>query len=168
MPFSTFFNDVSKQKIQKLEVKNLANGCGWRYCCPGIYLFGICENKNCKAVNEEVIQIINDWEYDLCKNFGRMECPMCKSICSSNTVGFYKCYYNIYGLIYREGSDENEKFGKKIPNFNSINITNDNYVLVGGQQYKIQKTDGENIFKYDETNDGKADFIKLIFQVKKF
>ena len=166
MGFAINFYDVIKQVISKFEIRNLGNGLGWRYCCPGIYLFGICGNKNCRAGNEEVIQIINEWEYDITKSKGMMECPMCKNKCVANTVGFYKCYYNIYGIKYNE--DEKEIFfGKKIPNFNSIDIINDNYVLIDEQQYKVQKTEGENIFKYDESN-GEATFIKLIFQVKKF
>ena len=167
MVFDILFNDVIKQVISKFEIRNLGNGLGWRYCCPGIYLFGICGNKNCRAGNEEVIQIINDCEYDLLKKKVMMECPMCENICLANTVGFYKCYYNIYGIKYNEESDEKEIFGKKIPNFNSIDIINDNYVLIDEQQYKVQKTEGENIFKYDESN-GEAIFRKLIFQVKKF
>ena len=167
MVFDILFNDVIKQVISKFEIRNLGNGLGWRYCCPGIYLFGICGNKNCRAGNEEVIQIINDCEYDLLKKKGMMECPMCKNKCVANTVGFYKCYYNIYGKKYDEKNNKGETFGKLIPNFNSIDISNDNYVMIDEQKYKIQKTDGENFFKYEETN-GNATFIELIFQVNKF
>ena len=161
------FNDVTKQIIQKLKVRKKANGCGWRYVSPGINLYGICENKNCKVVNKEVIQIINDCEYDLVKKRGLMECPMCKNKCLANTVGFYKCYYNIYGMKYNEDSDENEKFGKKIPNFDSITVNTDDTVMVNGDKYRVDKTNGENLSKFEETN-GEAVFIKLVFQVKKF
>jgi hypothetical protein len=161
------FNDVTKQIIQKLKVAKFAKGYEWRTVSPGINLFGICKNKNCKAVNKEVIQIINDWEYDLVEKRGLMECPMCENICITNTVGFYKCYYNIYGTKFNKEKKTTETFGKLIPNFNSIDIINDNYVLIDEQKYKIQKTDGENFFKYDETN-GETFFIELKFQVKKF
>ncbi len=161
------FNDITKQTIQKLKVRKKAKGYEWLTVSPGINLFGICENKNCKAGNKEVIQIINDCEYDLVKKRGLMECPMCKNKCLANTVGFYKCYYNIYGKKYDEENNKGETFGKLIPNFNSIDIINDNYVLIDEQKYKIQKTDGENFFKYEETN-GNATFIELIFQVNKF
>ena len=165
--FAFKFNDVTKQEIQKLKVRKISNGCGWRYVSPGINLYGICKNENCEAANKEVIQIINDNEYDLAKVRGMMQCPMCKKDCIANTVGFYKCYYNIYGIKYNEESDENEKFGKKIPNFNSININMDDTVFICGQKYQVNKTDGEKMFKFEETN-GDAIFIKLIFQVQKF
>ena len=165
--FTIQANDVTKQEIQKLKVQKTLNGCGWRYVSPGINLYGICNNHNCIAGNKEVIQIINNWEYDLIKVKGIMECPMCKGHCSVNTVGFYQCYFNIYGLKYDYENDENERFGKRIPNFNTININSNNCVSINGQQYEVKKTDGDNVFKYEETN-GEATFIKLIFQVQKF
>ena len=50
---------------------------------------------------------------------------------------------------------------------NTININSNNCVSIGGKQYEVKKTDGDNVFKYEETN-GEAIFIKLIFQVQKF
>ena len=50
---------------------------------------------------------------------------------------------------------------------NTININSNNCVSIGGKQYEVKKTDGDNVFKYEETN-GEATFIKLIFQVQKF
>ena len=36
--FAFKFNDVTKQEIQKLKVRKISNGCGWRYVSPGINL----------------------------------------------------------------------------------------------------------------------------------
>ena len=161
------FNDVTKKRVQQLKVTKTNKGCGYRYVTPGINLYGVCTCNNCKAFNKEVIEMIKDTELDLTKRKGTMECPMCKSKIECQTVGFYKCYYNIYGLKYDEENDENEKFGKKIPNFNSITINTDDTVLINGQKYKVEKTYGETLSKFEETN-GNATFIKLIFQVKRF
>jgi hypothetical protein len=70
-------------------------------------------------------------------------------------------------MKYNEESDENEKFGKKIPNFDSITVNTDDTVMVNGDKYRVDKTNGENLSKFEETN-GEAVFIKLVFQVKKF
>ena len=92
---------------------------------------------------------------------------ICNTDIECITVGFYKCYYNIYGMKYNEDTDENEKFGKKIDNFSSIYVNTDDTVLVNGVKYKVDKTNGEMLSKFDQSN-GNATFIKLIFQVKKY
>ena len=165
--FTLNFNDVTKKRIQQLKVTKTKNGCGYRYVTNGINLFGVCTCKNCKAFNKEVIEMIKDNELDLTQQKGMMHCPICKTMINCTTVGFYKCYYNIYGMKYNEESDENEKFGKKIPNFDSITVNTDDTVMVNGDKYRVDKTNGENLSKFEETN-GKAIFIKLVFQVKKF
>ena len=162
------FNDVTKKRVQQLKVRKTNNGCGYRYVTHGINLFGVCTDKSCKAFNQEVIEMINEIELDLTKRKGRMKCPICKTDIECKNVGFYKCYYNMYGLKYNEDNDENEKFGKKIPNFNSITVNTDNTVLVDGQKYKVEKTNGEEFSKFEESNGDAATFIKLVFQVKKF
>ena len=157
------FNDVTKKRVQQLKVRKTNNGCGYRYVTPGINLYGVCKTKDCKAFNKEVIEMIKDNELDLTKQKGMMHCPICKTMINCNTVGFYKCYYNIYGMKYNEDSDENEKFGKKIPNFDSITVNTDDTVMVNGDKYRVDKTNGENLSKFEETN-GEAVFIKLVFQ----
>jgi hypothetical protein len=161
------FNDVTNKRIQQLKVTKTKNGCGYRYVAPGINLYGVCECKDCKAFNKEVIEMIKDNELDLTQQKGMMHCPICKSMINCTTVGFYKCYYNIYGMKYNEDTDENEKFGKKIDNFSSIYVNTDDTVLVNGVKYKVDKTNGEMLSKFDQSN-GNATFIKLIFQVKKY
>ena len=164
------FNDVAcktKDAIIKRKVHKVSNGCGYRYICPGINLYGVCGNKNCKAYSKEVIQMIKDNELNLVKIRGLMQCPICEGKNDAKTVGFYKCYFNIYGIKYNEEKDENEKFGVAIEDFCNQEINTDNTVLVNGKKIQVNKTDEDSVSKFNEYN-GEADFIKLVFQVKKF
>ena len=164
------FNDVTKKTkdaIIKRKVHKVSNGCGYRYICPGINLYGVCGNKSCKAYSQEVIQRIKDNELNLVKRNGYMQCPICNGNYLAKTVGFYKCYYNIYGIKYNEAKDENEKFGVEIKDFWNQEINTDNTVLVNGKKVEVNKTDNESVSKFNECN-GEAEFIKLVFQVKKF
>ena len=167
--FITTFIDVSKTKdaIIKRKVHKVSNGCGYRYICPGINLYGVCGNKNCKAYSQEVIQMIKDNELNLVKKKGLMQCPICEGNFDAKTVGFYKCYFNIYGIKYNEEKDENEKFGVAIEDFCNQEINTDNTVLVDGKRVQVNKSDEDSVSKFNEYN-GEADFIKLVFQVKKF
>ena len=167
--FITTFNDVSKTKdaIIKRKVNKVSKGCGYRYICPGINLYGVCGNKNCVAYSQEVIQMIKDNELNLVKKKGLMQCPMCEGNYDAKTIGFYKCYFNIYGIKYNEEKDENEKFGVEIKDFWNQEINTDNSVLVNGKRVQVNKTDEDSVSKFNEYN-GEADFIKLVFQVKKF
>lgn len=164
------FNDVTnktKDAIIKRKVLKVSNGCGYRYICPGINLYGICENKSCKVYEKEVIQMIHENELNLVKRQGLMKCPICNCNVVAKTVGFYKCFYNIFGIKYNEEKDENEKFGVEIKDFSNKTINTDNTIFVNGKNVKVQKTDEENVSKFNETN-GEVEFIKLVFQVKKF
>ena len=167
--FITTFIDVSKTKdaIIKRKVHKVSKGCGYRYICPGINLYGVCGNKNCEAYSKEVIQRIQENELNLVKIRGFMQCSMCEWKCDAKTVGFYKCYFNIYGIKYNEEKDENEKFGDEIKDFWKQEINTDNSVLVNGKRVQVNKTDEDSVSKFNEYN-GEADFIKLVFQVKKF
>ena len=163
------FNDVSsktKDAIIKRKVHKISNGCGYRYVSPGINLYGVCGNKNCKAYSKEVIQMIKDNELNLVKIRGFMQCPICEGKNDAKTVGFYKCYFNIYGIKYNEEKDENEKFGVEIKDFWKQEINTDNSVLVNGKRVQVNKSDEDSVSKFNEYN-GEADFIKLVFQVKK-
>ena len=166
--YAISFNDVTKEKIQKIKVSRNKNGNPWRYVTHGINLYGICTKDNCIAYNKEVIDMKkNVKEINLVKEHGFMICPMCKNNCLAKNVGFYKCYYNIYTLKYDEATEENIKYGKIIPNFNNLNVNNvgnDNSVICNGEKYFLKKTEGENVIKFDEAN-GEDTFIKIIFQV---
>ena len=96
-----------------------------------------------------------------------MNCRICNWNCVVKTFGFYKCYFNIYGIKYNEEKDENEKFGVEIKDFWKQEINTDNSVLVNGKRIQVNKTDEDSVSKFNEYN-GEANFIKLVFQVKKF
>jgi len=46
-----------------------------------------------------------------------MNCPICNWNCVVKTFGFYKCYFNIYGIKYNKAKDEIKKFGVEIKDF---------------------------------------------------
>lgn len=101
------------------------------------------------------------------KQQGIMNCPMCNCLCKSNNVGFYNCYYNIFGTKFDEKTDDIEKFGTKIPNLNKAVIKGDK-VVIDGQNYEMQKTENNKFSFFNEASSGKSTFVKLIFQVIKF
>ena len=163
--FGVNFNDITCGHFNLIEVSNEAPD--WRVVCNGINLFGNCENKNCKAYNQEVIaQIYND-NYNMTENNGIMKCPMCNNNCTAKTVGFYNCYYNYYGIKYDEDKDQTEKFGIEIPNFSKAVINNNDTVIVNGKEIKVQKTEIGNCSYFSPEN-GVVQFIELFLQVKKY
>ena len=157
----------TKDAIIKRKIHKISNGCYYRYICQGINLYGICVNKTCKAYSQEVIQMINDNELNFIKKNGMMNCPLCNGPCVVKTVGFYKCYFNIYGNKFNEEKDEIEKLGDEIKDFWKQDINIDNTVLVNGKKVDVNKTDEDSVSKFSEHN-SKETFIKLVFQVKKF
>ena len=182
--FAINFNDITCGNILYIPVssevperKEVSNGMDlipqlsevpkWREVCNGINLFGRCEIENCVAYDKEIVAKIDDDNYDLCKNNGQMNCPMCNSKCESKTVGFYNCYYNYYGVKYDENKDKTEKFGVEIPNLSKSVINNNDTVIVNGKAIKINKTEFGNA-SYFSPDNGVVQFIKLVFQVKKY
>ena len=160
------FTDLTVGKIKLIGLSNKAPE--WRKVNKGINLFGICECKNCKAYNKEVIHMIKENKYSLTENNGLMKCPICENNVQSKTVGFFNCYYNYYGIKYDEDKDETIKFGVEIPNFDKSIINDDNTVIVNGKKITIGKTPKDMTNYFSETDNKKIKFIKLIFQVKKF
>ena len=51
------FTDVSKNEVKQLKL--IKNGPSWRYVSAGLNIFGNCENKKCKAYNQEVVYKTN-------------------------------------------------------------------------------------------------------------
>ena len=64
--------------------------------------------------------------------------------------------------------DEVEKFGVEIKDFWKQDINIDNTVLVNGKKVKVNKTDDEDVSKFNEYDYERNDFLKLVFQIKKF
>ena len=58
-------------------------------------------------------------------------------------------------------------FGKKIEDFKNVQIFEDKYVKINGENYEIKKT---NKGKYKTFNISNSDitYIELVFQIKKF
>ena len=182
--FAINFNDITCGNILLIEVsskeperREVSNGINlipqlsevpeWREVCNGINLFGICSNKNCVAYDKEIVAKIDDENYELTKYNGQMKCPMCHNNCDCKNVGFYNCYYNYYGTKYDEIKDKTEKFGVEIPNFSKSVIKSNDTVIVNGKEIKINKTELENA-SYFSADNGEVQFIKLVFQVKKY
>ena len=169
--YMTTFNDVSSKTkdaiIKRKVLHKKSKDRGHRYVSPGINLYGVCGKKNCEAYSKEVIQRIQENELNLVKIRGLMQCPICEWKCDAKTVGFYKCYFNIYGTKYNEEKNGGENFGVEIKDFWKQEINTDNSVLVNGKRVQVNKTDEDSVSKFNEHN-GEVDFIKLVFQVKKF
>ena len=88
-------------------------------------------------------------------------------MCSGRSlIPIYKFLY-LYGNKDNKTLERDPNLGKKIDNFSSIYVNTDDTVLVNGVKYKVDKTNGEMLSKFDQSN-GNATFIKLIFQVKKY
>ena len=162
---AVYFNDVTCGNINLIPVSNDNDIPNWREVCKGINLIGVCENKNCKAYNQEVYAKIHDENYNITKNNGLMECPICNTKCLSKNIAFYNCYYNCYGKKY--DGVKIECFGDKIPDFSNAVINNNDCVNVNGKEIKVNKTELGNA-SYFSTDNDHVKYIKLIFQVKKF
>ena len=76
--------------------------------------------------------------------------------------------FNIYGNKLNVEKDEVEKFGVEIKDFWKQDINIDNTVLVNGKKVKVNKTDDEDVSKFNEYDYERNDFLKLVFQIKKF
>ena len=58
--------------------------------------------------------------------------------------------------------------GVEIKDFWKQDINIDNTVLVNGKKVKVNKTDDEDVSKFNEYDFKKNIFPKLVFQIKKF
>lgn len=119
MPFT--FIDVEKSNVQKLEFSNSAPK--WRHVSKGLNLFGICQNKSCKAFQNEVIYhdgyggIINK-RFNFQENIEKIKCPICGGIFIPKTCGFWDCEYQFIG--------EKIEGGRKVHVDTKCKETNDN------------------------------------------
>ena len=79
-----------------------------------------------------------------------MNCRICNWNCVVKTFGFYKCYFNIYGIKYNKAKDEIKKFGVEIKDFQNQDFNIDNSFLVNGNKVEVNKIDDENVTKFNE------------------
>jgi len=65
----------------------------WRYCCRGINIEGICENKDCKAYGHMVIYMYRFGVFDLINS--EAKCPICHQHIKPIKPGFSSCLWRI-------------------------------------------------------------------------
>jgi len=65
----------------------------WRYCCNGINIEGICENRGCNAYGHMVIHMHHFGVFDLIHS--EAKCPICKHPIKPIKPGFSSCIWKI-------------------------------------------------------------------------
>ena len=134
------FADVDKMSKTK-NLKFSKNAKKWRKVSQGLNLFGKCINKKCEAYGNEVIFIAGiNVKFDINLKAKEIVCPICSKNFIPNTLGFWKCEYQIKG--------EKLKDGEYIP----VNING-------------KETKGNNFEYYDTNESGTSFWSKLIICV---
>jgi len=100
------FVDVDKlTKTKKLKLSK--NAPKWRKVTKGLNLFGKCINKNCEAYNKEVIYKAGiNIKFNFNSDKKEIKCPICSKNFIPNTMGFWKCEYQIKGEKLKNGDYE--------------------------------------------------------------
>ena len=104
-------NTLEFVDVDKLtKTKNLffsKNAPKWRKVSKGLNLFGKCINKKCEAYNEEVIYNSGiNIKFDFNSDRKEIKCPICSKNFIPNTMGFWKCEYQIKGEKLKNGDYE--------------------------------------------------------------
>jgi len=90
-PLSDF---VDVDQIHALVTLNFSDSApDWRYCCRGINIEGICENRACKAFGRMVIHMHHFGVFDLMNS--EAKCPICKHPIKPVKPGFSFCLWKI-------------------------------------------------------------------------
>ncbi len=89
------------------KTKNLffsKNAPKWRKVSKGLNLFGKCINKKCQAYDNEVVFKVGiNIKFDFNSDRKEIKCPICSKNFIPNTMGFWKCEYQIKGEKFRNG-----------------------------------------------------------------
>ena len=97
------FADVDKMSKAK-KIKFSKNAAKWRKVSQGLNLFGKCINKKCEAYGNEVIFIAGiNVKFDINLKAKEIVCPICSKNFIPNTLGFWKCEYQIKGEKLKDG-----------------------------------------------------------------
>ena len=167
-----FLPDLADENIEHLPIEDNIGIDRWLIVRPGLNLIGECNIKNCFVRGKMVINSVDNssscYNYDHVKNRGMMKCPECGNDIVCKNICFYKCYYNYYGS--KANDPVNENFGEEIPNFEYININDNNTVNINGKTYHIHKTQPNmyDYFRYYDNDGEEIMYTKLIFQIKIF
>ena len=103
-------DESTKFKVLKFSKK----APEWRKVSVGLNLFGKCLNKNCKAYNKEVINIVGiNRKFDFLINKKAIICPACSKNFIPITLGFWKCEYQIKGEKLKNGEYEDVEINGK-------------------------------------------------------
>ena len=132
------FCDVSNGK-QELINSNIVYGTPNN----GINIYGLCQEKNCIAYNQEVVVHIKHNYFDLIREKNDLKCPKCNNIIIPKTVGFLQCEYKVKGT-------------------KRINYEEFNFNGIADKSGKIK------YFNSKENINGKAEMIELNFEVTKY
>ena len=88
------------ESLRRIELSSGAPT--WRTVRPGIALDVTCENKECKAVNKQVLCNLGRSRFDLQLDWSKVCCPQCAEPCPrrpSDTVVFFDCGWKYEGLM---------------------------------------------------------------------
>ena len=90
----------SKAKVLKFS----RNAPKWRKVCEGLNLFGKCIYNQCKAFKKEVIYKVGiNTKFDFNEQKKEIICPICNKNFIPQTLGFWKCEYQIKGEKFKNG-----------------------------------------------------------------
>ena len=162
--FPLSFSNMTEEEHKEIEVEDDESIPDYLTINPGINLIGICDYIKCDAYGKEVVGNIEENEYVIIKNRGIVKCPKCNNNVIGKTIAFFSCYYNFYGTKINKNK-QIENFGKKIENFQNIEIPFNNKININGESYEIHKTK-DNIISYYYSDD-KILYLELVLQVKK-
>ena len=100
-----FVNVDNLTKSRQLYFSNKAPD--WRKVSIGLNLFGECTNKICQAYKFEVVHIVGiNKKFDFSTDKKSIKCPICSKNFLPNTMGFWKCEYQIKGEKFKDGNYE--------------------------------------------------------------
>ena len=99
------FEFVKLEECSKAKVLKFSKTAPeWRYVCEGLNLFGKCAYNKCKAFKKEVIYKVGiNTKFDFNKQKKEIKCPICKKNFIPQTLGFWKCEYQIKGEKFKDG-----------------------------------------------------------------
>lgn len=110
-------DDLTKTKKLKLS----SEAPKWRKVSMGLNLFGKCLNKKCEAFKAEVVHRVGiNRGFDFNSDKRLIKCPICSKNFIPETMGFWKCEYQIKGEKFKDGEYEEVDLNGKETNGNDF------------------------------------------------